>query len=85
MSEQSAENDPVESVTDPRFHQGSYYLGHREGERCRDAEYTFAITEFTDWPDDVEVTPQSVAERLRILEEEAEEAATRPIPPGEGR
>lgn len=81
MSEaQSAENDAVRSVSDPRFHQGSYDLGHREGESCRDADYVYAITEFTDWPEDVEVTPQAVAERLAALESEV--AATRVIPPG---
>jgi hypothetical protein len=45
-----------------------YEIGYRDGESSRDADYYSVITEETEWPDNVEVTPEALAKYIKSLE-----------------
>lgn len=46
----------------------AYEIGYGEGESNRQADYDAVLAEFTDWPAQVEVTPQAIADRLNGLQ-----------------
>lgn len=64
---------------------GDYETGYREGENSRSADFQGAVTEWTDWPEGVEVTPQAVADRLAMLERLLVSPPADPAPGALGR